>query len=240
MSTDARSRWHTFLGKIAARHRELLEGAREALPGLIESSGYDVQPFLVAMMAVRSQCLGLAQKIDQTFSGSAERALEAEGFDVEPEAARGRALERELELALEQAEVELPAAGAEVILARAREVLAKTFPCTRCGAPLSLRPATWRAQHVTCAFCQTVNTFEPGREVRLVEHFAVHALAERTSWPQKRALLQAERGGAARASRIELHTRYVDAYLAARVALSPDLAADLQKDREGKLRGYTG
>lgn len=244
MADDARTRWHAFLGKIEARHAELLDGAREALPGLVPASGFDLQPFSVAMMAVRAQCIGLAQKIDQTFSASAEAALEAADLDTGPEQARGHALSWRLELALRTAEVEISGAAADVVVARAMEVLGSTFKCTRCGAALAVPRTSFRASYVACTFCSAVNTFEPGIEVRQVEHFAVPALVDRATWALHRTFLEAEqawrsqRGDVGRDALVARYLQWVDAWLAARVRLLPHLEKDLAADRKAKHDGF--
>ena len=245
MSADPKARWHAFLEKIEARHQELIDGAREALPGLVVDADFDLQPFTNALTAIHAQCLGLVQKIDQTFSASAEAALEAADLDPSPEQERGAQLGWKLELALREAEVEISAAAAETMFARAKEILARDFKCTKCGAPLGVKTSFFRSHYVPCAFCQTTNTFEPGQEVRMVEHFVAHALAQRASWPQHRAYLEAERlrherapGKPSKEALVELFARQLDTYLAARVEVVPELAKDLAADRAAKLEAF--
>lgn len=244
MAEDPRARWSAFLEKIEARHGELLAGAREALPGLVPDAGYELSPFSNALTAIRTQCIGLSQKIDQTWSGSAWAAIEAAGIDSNAERAKGDACSKRMAHELRRAEVEISAAAANVVCERARQTLAKDFKCTRCGAPLAPKQSFFRSHYVPCQFCQSMNTFEPGMVARQVEHFAVHALAEGAALEKNLAFLAGEDAYRERHSKVSkealvaLYQAYVDAYLAERVRLLPDLAADLDKDRDAKVSAF--
>jgi hypothetical protein len=242
---SALARWQSFLKKIEARHEELLAAARESLPGLVPASDFDVQPFSVAMMAIRAQCLGLSQKIDRTWSDSAEAAVAADGADTDQARELGHACSSRMELALRRAEVEVAAAAAEVLMERARAELARGFTCTHCGGPLTPKESVFRAHYLPCGFCKTVNTFEPGMAARMIEHFAAHALGERAALDANLRFLDAERrfrdGGAGAPGKealVQLYSAQVDVYLAERARHVPDLAKDLDADRRAKLKAF--
>jgi len=241
----ARERWSAFLEKIEARHDELLQGAAQALPGLVPDAGFDLLPFSNALTAVRTQCIGLWQKIDRTWSDSAEAALEADGADRNTERARGSVAAARMERALRKAEVEIAAAAAEIVVERARATLTKEFKCTRCGAALKPKQSFFRSHYVPCEFCQSMNTFEPGMIARQVEHFAVHALAERAALEANLRFFDAERayrdrsaGAPTKEKLVELYSAQVDTYLNERVKLLPDLAKDLAADRRAKIDAF--
>jgi hypothetical protein len=244
MAEDPRARWAGFLAKIEERHGELLSGAREALPGMIPDSGYELTPFLNALTAVRTQCIGLSQKISKTWSDSASAAIEGAGLDSDPERAKGDACAFRMALELRRAEVEIAAAAADAVCARAKETLSKDFKCTRCGAALTPKTSFFRSHYVPCEFCQSMNTFEPGMVARQVEHFAVHALAERAALAASLAFLEGEQRFRERHSTLSkeqlltLYEAQVDAYLNERVRLLPDLAKDLEKDRRAKVDAF--
>src|SRR5512140_2497273 len=143
-------RWSAFLEKIEERQGELLAGAEEALPQLVDLSGFDLGPFSVALMAVRAQCIELSQKIDRTWNGQAEAALEEAGANVTAELERRSAVELRMQLSLRRTEVKIAADAAQKVVAKAREILGAGFKCTRCGAPLSPRAQFFRSQYVTC------------------------------------------------------------------------------------------
>lgn len=242
---SALARWQSFLEKIEARHEELLTAARESLPGLVPASDFDVQPFSVAMMAIRAQCLGLSQKIDRTWSDSAEAAVEAEGAETDQARDLGHASSWRMELSLRRTEVEVAAAAAETLTERARAELARGFKCTHCGGPLTPKESVFRSHYLPCGFCKTMNTFEPGMAARMIEHFAAHALGERAALDTNLRFLDAERrfreggsGAPDKESLIELYTAQVDVYLAERARHVPDLVKDLDADRRAKIEAF--
>lgn len=241
---NAAERWTSFLEKIEARHDELLTAARESLPGLVPDADFDLQPFSNALMAVHAQCVGLSQKIDRTWSDSAQAAVEASG-DATAAHEQSRACQWRMELALRRAEVELSAEVADAVMGRAKAELAQPFKCTHCGGPLTPRESVFRAHYLPCGFCKTTNTFEPGMAARMVEHFAAHALGERAALEANLRFLEAERrhrervpGAASKEALVELYAAQVDVFLAERARHVPDLRPTLDADRRAKLDAF--
>lgn len=256
LSSDqaVRARWTAFLDKIETRFNELVGGAQQSLPELVDLSGFDLTPFSNALTAVRVQCQELTHKIDITWSSQVEAAFEQALGDgaparaqIDQERKRGEQLALKLALALRSAEVGIAADAAERVVAEARKILAKEFKCSHCGAPLAVREQFFRSYYVNCQFCRTVNTFEPGMVARMVEHFAVHALAERDSLEENIAYLMADhryrrsRGPTSEKVRLELVEAYrvfVDKYLGERIRWLPDLAKNLEKDRRARMDSF--
>jgi len=244
--SDAVARWTAFLEKIETRHAELLAAAEASLPDLVPQSDFELLPFSNALTAVRVQCIELGQKIQRTWSDSAGAALEQAGTDTAQARQAGSRCAFRMQLALRRAEVAIAAAAADTVVERAFHILKADFKCKRCGAPLNPRRDFFRSHYVTCPYCQTVNTFEPGMVARQVEHFAVHALAERAALPAQLLFLEAEEHFRDRRSPqaptrerlVELYGASVDAYLAERVRLLPDAARTLAEDRRAKMDSY--
>jgi|SRR5690606_14182304 len=44
--------------------------------------------------------------------------------------------------------------------------------CKQCGAKLEIKQFYFMSTYITCGFCQTQNTFDPGTKARLMEHLA--------------------------------------------------------------------
>ncbi len=240
---SAAARWTSFLEKIEARHEELLGAARESLPGLVPAAEFDLQPFSNAMMAVHAQCVGLRQKIDKTWSDSAQATLEGSEADAAIE--QSRACTWRMELALRRAEVEISAAAAESLMERGKAELAQPFKCTHCGGPLTPKESFFRSHYVPCGFCKTMNTFEPGMAARMIEHFAAHALAERVALEANLRFLEAERrlhdrqrGAPTKEALVELYAAQVDTYLTERARHVPELRATIDADRRAKLDAF--
>jgi hypothetical protein len=252
----AQARWTAFLDKIEGRMNELLGGAEQALPDLVDMSDFELTPYANAMTGVRTQCLELIHKIETTWNAQVSATLEqalgdgpGAGKQVDRERERGEALARRLEHALRKAEVQIAAVVAERIVAQARKILSKDFKCSHCGAPLTVRECFFRSYYVNCQWCKTVNTFEPGLVARQVEHFSVHALAEKVALEANLRYLEAEdayrrsRGAAADALKVklvEIYSNYVDTYLGERIRWLPDLKKDVEKDRRARIDSFIG
>jgi len=52
------------------------------------------------------------------------------------------------------------------------EAARDAFHCKQCGAKLQLAQFYFTATYLTCEFCQTQNTFDPGSKARMIEHIA--------------------------------------------------------------------
>lgn len=46
------------------------------------------------------------------------------------------------------------------------------FNCRQCGAKLTIKQFYFHASYITCEYCQTQNTFDPGTKARMMEHIA--------------------------------------------------------------------
>jgi hypothetical protein len=159
-------------------------------------------------------------------------------LDLERE--RGHQRRVKLERVLRKAEVAIAADAARRVLAEARKILEKEFHCTQCKAPLPVQQQFFRSYYVPCAYCRTVNTFEPGMVARNVEHFCVHALAEEEALDAHMRHTDAEgrRDEFDRPTRVKLYADYVEAYLRARIRLIPEFEKTLELDRKGKMDGF--
>jgi hypothetical protein len=243
----ARERWTAFLDKVEAHVRDLLARAAPALPLLVDLKQFDTTPFANALTAVRLQAGEAIRRIETTWSQKASATL-LEALEGEPDAPaqleaelqRGEERRWQLERLLREAEVNIAAEAARKLLAEAQRVLAQRFACSQCQAALPLRQQFFRSYYVTCSYCNTVNTFEPGLTARMVEHFAVHALAEAGAQPEYFRHLDAEQRKNARplAERIAAYRTYVDKYLEARLSYLPEDRANLDVDRQAKLDAY--
>ncbi|MDZ4696441.1 MAG: hypothetical protein SGI86_14945 [Deltaproteobacteria bacterium] len=253
MSLDSvRDRWIGFLDKLEGRLTELLSQSAVALPQMLDLAGFDPLPFGNAVTGVVTQSRDIVFRIETTWCEQVEPAFEqALGDDgaaaIEAERQRGVVRQIAMERTLRTAEVSIQAEGAKRMLAEARKVLASRFVCSRCNAPLPVRPQFFRAYHVACEYCQSVNTFEPGMIARNVEHFCAHALAEEAAlgdWFRHEDAERADRnsdesgGTARRIHRVKLYTAFVETYLQAKIDLVPEYAGTRDQDRDAKIKFY--
>ncbi|MCZ6602139.1 MAG: hypothetical protein O6952_03955, partial [Planctomycetota bacterium] len=149
-----------------------------------------------AWTAIRQRVIDVSAKIDDTWSEKVEEALEDAGIEGKAlwrQEKKGSDLEDSIELEMQKTEVKVFADAARKIFDEARNILAKDFLCTQCKAKLEVPEQFFRSVHVTCQYCTTVNTFEPGGKVRAVEHFCTHHLCSETAWDEYVAMFEAEK-----------------------------------------------
>lgn len=273
-STDLLERWASFLSKINERFQETLTQAAEVLPQLLDYQQFDTVPFANAWMGINSQAKDLIARIDNTWQNTVsenwetlrdeeEDRLSEAGEELEPfqekfyqvyyaEREKGRKLMRQLEKDLHQYEVKTFAEAGRKLAAKAREILSGGFACSQCQAPLPVQDNFYRSYYQVCQYCQTTNTFEPGSIARMVEHFAVHPIAEEKAleeyWQYEALLYQFKDQGeddpvTVTADQVlQSYTVYVDVYLKARIAMIPVYQEQYEGDRKAKLerlRKYT-
>ena len=245
----ASERWNIFLGKIQAKGNEFFSSMREqALPLLTKNNG-DPMPVGTALHAIHLQIVGLCSKIDDTWSDQVESAFSKEGLsskEIESQRAKGVHVQFELHREFKMLETEVNHQMAKHILSLA--AAAKTnapINCSQCSAPLAIPEHIYMAEHITCQFCQTVNTYEPGTYQRMVGTFCAEHLAR---W-EARDLLKEEieiqreinvlRGGALEKAKQRLrekHEAYSKKYVDELKKYKPDL--NVEKELKMAMQHY--
>lgn len=245
----ASDRWKVFLEKIKAKGNEFFVSMREqALPMLKQNNG-DPMPIGTALHAIDLQIIGLCKKIDDTWTGQVESAFSKEGAsdgDIEKQRLRGEQVQFDLHRDFRLMETEINHEMAKYILSLA-EANRRTSPinCSQCSAPLVIPAHIYMAEHITCQFCQTVNTYEPGTYQRMVGTFCAEHLAR---W-EARDLLKQEieiqrevnvlRGGAMQKAKQKLrdvHEAYSKKYLGELKKFKPDM--DMEKELKMAMQHY--
>ena len=249
MSTEVHARWNAFLGKIEGTFAQLMAEAHAGCLELLDLNQLDPIAMSNAWSGIRAEVFALQEKVGSTWREKVEAAFDAAGVDkpeVYAEEARGRALASRLLLEAERKEIAIFADAGDRILAAAQRVLRNEHRCTECGAELPIPGQLFRSIHVTCTYCDRVNTFEPGTQVRMVEHFCSHHLSQRAALEEWNGLKAAEqarrdtRGDTIEGLRaLELAMRrYWTAYFRARASVVPELARDLERDIESRMRPF--
>lgn len=60
------------------------------------------------------------------------------------------------------------------------EAIKNKFKCKQCSSPLSIDTIYFISTYITCPSCRTQNTFEPGTQIRTLEHIARPLAEQRT------------------------------------------------------------
>ena len=242
MSQDPVQRWQAFLDKIKQRFEEMMAQAVPGCTALLDATGLE-------SVAMSNAWTGVVQQTHQlTWSDKVEETMEAAGIEddaFDAQRAKGDELVEWIELERERTEVRIFADAARTIMAAAMEVLAKDFPCTQCKAALTIPQRFFRSAHVTCVYCNTVNTWEPGSRVRAVEHFCTHHLAREAAWDEwvtMQATDRARHGYDESAKTLKAYEAATIAfnttYLRARIEVIPQYADQFDADLEGRMRQF--
>lgn len=172
--TDLMQRAETYFGKLEARCQEIAVEVKESGQLLADA---DTDPYkrsyLQFKSAIIAQFMSIIQKGSDTFqnqimskASSSDMMRVSQLFndwhskvlDMMTHAFDG-VTERNLEKEYAEMMEEYDAAR-------------NAFHCKQCGANLQLAQFYFTATYLTCEFCQTQNTFDPGSKARMIEHIA--------------------------------------------------------------------
>ncbi len=245
---DIIARWDKFLASIETRLQEVLAEARQGCPMLLHESDLDPTAMSNAWTAMELRAKGLASKVADTWNDKVEPAFEnadAPPHVLHAQREKGDALQSRIELEVERTRIQIFASAAREVWQRAMEEAPRTLACTQCAGEIPA-PQSLVAVNITCTYCRSVNTFEPGMRVRMIEHFCAHPLSEEASWDAWMAMREAEaRFHAVRDPKLDDFKAYEAAqiaywrrYLEARAGMLPHLAPALEADLRGKLQHW--
>lgn len=246
MSQEVIQRWDVFLKKIEERFNQIMTEARAGCEALFDQSQMDPIPITNAMTGVKGQLFDLKRKIDDTWHEKVEPAMEQAGVggkEMDRQRERGTDLSDWMEIEFDHTEILVFADAARKIRSAAQLSMDKQFLCTQCRAELPIPDDIFIAVHVTCQFCNTVNTYEPGTIVRMID-FCAHHLAQEAAWEKWLVLKKVER--------VRDHSRettlsmlkaierasidYWTTYLKARIPINPGFEKTFAIDLKSKLR----
>lgn len=246
MSQELVQRWDGFLKKIEERFAQIVAEAIAGCDALFDQSQMDPIPITNAMTGVKGQLFDLQRKIDETWNEKVEPLLEQSGLkehEIDRLRKRGRDLYDKMALEFDHTEIRVFADAARKIYAVAKQSMDKQFLCTQCRAELPIPDNIFISVHVSCQFCNTVNTYEPGTIVRMID-FCAHHLAQETAWEKWVILREAEQvRDYARSVTLPMlktiekaATDYWTAYLKARIPINPGFEKTFDIDLKSKLR----
>jgi hypothetical protein len=173
-------RWNIFLSKIRDKGEELLRSMREQAVPLFKNHKGDPVPVGTALHATYLQLLRLQQKIDDTWESQVGEAFEKarlSSSQIENEHKKGAQLQFSLMREFRLMEIDVYYEMANYILSLAAATKPGSVNCTQCTAALVIPEHTYTAERITCKFCQTINTYEPGTYQRMVGSFCADHLA---------------------------------------------------------------
>ena len=249
-------KWDTFLEKMETRFNESLVNAEEALLDNLVESDYDINPTLTAWHGIKSQLMGLGNKIDTTFDEKVKpQMLEyKEHYEILDEAAKGTYLrEKVIFKKLDRFEIVLEGKISSRFYKHAVAQLNEEFHCTQCSAKIEVRKDIFHAHYVSCDYCNTVNTFTPNDKIVQIR-WIVDNIAKYKALPEWELMEQArEEFHAIRPPRENQdNSEYVSAYkkredterafwikyFTERSEFLPDYKETLEHDVDNKMKWF--
>ncbi len=244
---EALTRWDAFQEKIRTRCSEVLDEAAEGCRALLQIDTLDTLPMSNAWSAIELQINELVHKTEDAWGERVVPVLEDAGWSEARIVQRGQSRDDTTNWMLwekEKLEIDLFAEAAQGIYDQAKAILAGEYVCTQCGARLEVPRQFFRATHVTCRYCDKVNTFVPGTTVRAVEDFCVHHLSKAHAgalwfeWLHREEDLRQEENKATIAAAEHALRGFYEAYLKARMDIVPEYAESYEKDLQGRMSGF--
>lgn len=239
---EALQRWDTFLSKIKDRAYEQTNALRGEALTMVQNSNGDPVPVSKAIHAIQLQIQQLINKIDNTWQEQVEQALISEKHSsskIEQQRVKGVMVQIELNKEIWRVELDVNYQVAEYIFSLAEANKRTSINCSQCSASLSVPEHTYVMEHITCNFCQTVNTYEPGTYQRLVgsycaEHFAQwdarELILETVEAQERLQLMRDEEFERGKVEWRSTHRRYSEKYLMGMKRFMPNL--DVAKELE--------
>ena len=154
-------RWDGFLAKIEARFNESLQHAEAACLEQLEDTDYDYYTVIRSWSAMKAQIFNIIKKIDTTWQDKVEPQMREIGDFWIDQSFKAGALNDKLHYQLQRYQTILEGKLSQKYYNHAIQIANQNFQCTQCHAELQIKKDLFRAQYVSCGYCQAVNTFEP-------------------------------------------------------------------------------
>ncbi len=225
-------RWDTFLEKINTRFQESLKHAETACSEQLVETDYEYETVFRSWQGMKAQIHELIRKIDTVWDGKVMPEMRAMGDFYTDEAAKGSQLNDSLTETLFSFERQLEGKLSRAYYDHAIQSADKKSFCTQCDAKLAIRKDIFRAQYISCPYCNTVNTIEPDTKFMklgwgIIDNIAAmncqkEYAAMENALSALHALRKSERGVAEWASYENAYYHYWEKYFQERIVLNAD------------------
>ena len=240
-------RWDAFLQKIASRFDESLAHAEEACHEQLLDTDYEYDTAMRSWSGMKAQIFTLIGKINEVWDNKVRPEMEAIGDFAFEEGHKGHDLDHRLIYALDNFQRKLEGELSQKFYDHAIQIANKKASCTQCNAAIEIKNDIFRAQYITCAFCNAVNTIEPETKFvkigwGIVDNIA--ALKTQTHYEKMNAAsdnIQNHRGQAPENYWIayeDAHTFYWDTFFKERIQLNSDLKERYDADMARKKKEF--
>lgn len=154
-------RWDVFLNKIETRFNESLQHAEEACVAQLHTTDFEYENVLRAWQGMKAQIHELIQKIDSVWHTKVRPEMRAAGEFYHEQGYKASDANDRLIGELFMFERQLEGKLSQQFYDHAIQIANKKASCSQCDADLEIKKDIFRAQYITCDYCNTVNTVEP-------------------------------------------------------------------------------
>ncbi|WP_282117432.1 hypothetical protein [Cellulophaga baltica] len=240
-------RWDSFLQKIEVRFNESLGHAEEACHEQLVATTYEYDTVMRSWSGMKAQVHVLIEKIDEIWAGKVAPEMEALGDFAHDEGNKAYDLSHKLLYSLEDFQRKLEGELSQKFYDHAIQVANKKASCSQCNADLEIKKDIFRAQYISCTFCNTVNTIAPETTFIKIGWGIVDHIAALKTTAQYKAMTAAEeairayRGKAPASFWTDYYTvynTYWSAYFTERMALNTDLKERYDSDMARKHKEF--
>jgi hypothetical protein len=154
-------RWDSFLEKIEIRFNESLAHAEEACHEQLVETNYDYQTVMRSWSGMKAQIDTLVEKIDEVWENKVQPEMELIGDFASDESDKAYDLNHKLVYAIENFQRKLEGELSQKFYDHAIQIANKKSSCSQCNAAIEIKKDIFRAQYISCVFCNAVNTIEP-------------------------------------------------------------------------------
>lgn len=247
MTIDAlEARWDGFLSKARERFEAVMNESLEGCAALLRHTAGDTLTINNAWTGMRLRAIGLAGKIEETWSQQVHDQFLAANVApsrVDANHGKGEALRDWMDIEIERVEIAIFANALRSMLDMARAEQAE-LRCSQCGAELPIG-LTLRGVDVGCSRCGSRIQVEPGPRARMAEALG-HYLWREATWELWLSKHAAERAcKRTRGVQLELlqaweraELEYLSAWLRERAKLMAGAEREFDKDLIGRMRQF--
>lgn len=162
MTHSIQERWDIFVEKITNRQTELLDAAANSLPKLLVDSEYDYRAITRAWHAMHTQIETLETKVEDTFDAVVFMDDSIASAVQDKLAIQTDIVRANLRAKLLTAEAVIFGNISEMYFSFViKKELETKHSCKQCSASIQIQTDLFRAQYISCTFCQTTNTITP-------------------------------------------------------------------------------
>lgn len=236
-------RWDGFLKKIESRFQESLQHAEEACTEQLVATDYEYETVFRSWMGMKAQIEALIQKIDDTWHTKVQPEMRVLGDFWSDESYKTSETNDRLTEELFAFQRQLEGKLSQQFYDHAIQIANKKASCSQCDADLEIRKDIFRAQYITCGYCNSVNTIEPETKFLkigwgVVDNIAaIRAQREYDTMNNAAETIRLHRGQAPDSYWSNYENAYFvywEKYFNARIALNSDAAERYESDMQRK------